>query len=209
MSNINLHRVEKRYTVSSVDELIAALKKLGFKKKEFSDKPITLTYFCDTPNFTLPKQERVKIRTYTTSIPEKIDKAAPYKLNFKVHLEKSVSKKESFEGAYDESIVLAKEKISDDIRPMMAMSYKRSHYTLPENSDIRVTFDEDIHFHRMDGETLSEFYEYKTILLELKYNPESTESLETAEKLLSLLDYKDSESKKITMYRVYHETFGE
>lgn len=203
MGNIDLDRVEKRYNIGDPKQLVAQLAHLGFEKKMFSNRPLTLTYFCDTSELSLPDDTRVKIRTYTDHVPDMINIEAPYKLNFKQHLEKSVSKKESFDGSFEKLLEIARVKTDLDIIPMMAMSYTRSHYIHPDISEIRITIDENVAFHKVENNKLIQFFDYNNIVLEIKYNPSSEKASVIIEELLSSIDHEISFSKKITMYEQY------
>ncbi len=167
---------------------------------------MTLTYFCDTPDLSLPDKERIKIRTYTTEVPSSIDFTAPYKLHFKNHADGSISTKQSFEGGFHELLDLTRKSTGLDISPMMAMSYVRSHYVLPDNEDIRVTVDENIVFHRVEYSQLTAFYTYDTIFLEIKFNPDSVEMSTLVENILMTIDYQEAESKKTIMYNMYKKS---
>jgi len=205
MPNIDLDRVEKRYTIKDISPLLDRLRTLSFEEKYFSDKQITLTYFCDTKDLSLPDNERIKIRTYVTQLPSSINFEEVYKLNFKTHKDRSVSEKEVFEGTFKDLLKRASRKFSMDIIPVMAMSYKRSHFVVPENTDIRVTLDQDIIFHKIVDEKLIEFHKHEPNVLEIKYNPLSSQSCDLAKEILSSVEYKESDSKKNSMYKIYKE----
>ena len=67
-------------------------------------------------------------------------------MSFKTNNPDSTSKKEKFEGAFHELIELASERFDQEILPLMAMSYTRTQFIIPDNPDIRATVDEKYYF---------------------------------------------------------------
>jgi hypothetical protein len=207
MKKLDLNRVERRYIVKDLDKFLDRMSEIGFEEKKFSDRDYTLTYFCDTEDMDMPKNERVKIRTYVKEIPDSIDFDADYKLNFKFHLKKSVSKKKSYKGRFDELLEKAKNAKDLDLKPILAMSYHRKHFTINENDDIRITIDYDIKFHKVEDGSLSLFHELDHNVVEIKLNADSEKAKNIEKMLLNSSDYQNTGSKKITMYKIYREKF--
>lgn len=208
MPNINLSRVEERYLAEDFSALVDSLIAQGFEEQAYGDTPITLTYFCDSMPFRIQEEYRIKIRTYATEVPKEINKEATYKLNFKIDRPGVISTKESFEGDFDALVQKVKSRVGDDIRPLMAIAYRRKHFILPNREDMRVTFDEDIFFYRIEEDKLIQFYHYDVNLFEVKYDPTSEEAIEIKERVLEPLQYSKAVSKKDVLYAEYVKVFG-
>jgi hypothetical protein len=107
----------------------------------------------------------------------------------------------------DEMIKFASKKTGLDIKPMFAMSYRRSHYVINGKNDIRITIDNNIAFHRIVKDKLEEFHKVDRPLIEIKLNPNSKEAIKIKKDILDSLDHKETVSKKITMYKIYEDKF--